>query len=148
MIERKTKTMDYRRFGNTIVARFDRGEEVTACVKEIALAEDIKLANVSGLGASNDITLGVFDPVKKELIKHHFTGNHEVSGIIGTINTLDGEFYSHLHITAAGEDGLGKGGHLFECVISATCEMVITVIDGTVDRKFDPEVGLNLFDFE
>lgn len=140
--------MEYRRFGNTIVARFDKGEEVTACVKEIALAENIKLANVSALGAANDITIGVFDPAKKELIKHHYTGNHEVSGIIGTINTMDGEFYTHLHITAAGEDGVGKGGHLIETVISATCEMVITVIDGTVDRKFDPEIGLNVFDFE
>ena len=82
MIERKTKTMDYRRFGNTIVARFDRDEEVTTCVKKIALAEDIKLANVSGLGAANDITIGVFDPAQKKLIEHHFTGNHEVSGII------------------------------------------------------------------
>ena len=140
--------MEYRRFGNTIVARFDKGEEVTACVKEIALAENIKLANVSALGAANDITIGVFDPAKKELIKHHYTGNHEVSGIIGTINTMDGEFYTHLHITAAGEDGIGKGGHLIETVISATCEMVINVIDGTVDRKFDPEIGLNVFDFE
>ncbi len=140
--------MDYRRFGNTIVARFDRGEEVTACVKEIALAEDIKLANVSGLGAANDITIGVFDPLQKKLIEHHFTGNHEVSGIIGTINTIDGEFYTHLHITAAGEDGIGKGGHLIKTVISATCEMVITIIDGRVDRKFDPEIGLNVFDFE
>ena len=140
--------MDYRRFGNTIVARFNRGEEVTACVKKIALAEDIKLANVSGLGAANDITIGVFDPLQKKLIEHHFTGNHEVSGITGTINTIDGEFYTHLHITAAGEDGIGKGGHLIETVISATCEMVITIIDGRVDRKFDPEIGLNVFDFE
>ena len=140
--------MDYRRFGNTIVARFDKGEEVTACVKEIALAEDIKLANVSGLGAANDITIGVFDPAQKKLIEHHFTGNHEVSGIIGTINTIDGEFYTRLHITAAGEDGIGKGGHLIKTVISATCEMVITIIDGRVDRKFDPEIGLNVFDFE
>ena len=139
--------MDYRRFGNTIVARFDRGEEVTACIKKIALAEDIKLANVTGLGASDDITIGVFDPVKKELIKNHFTGNHEVSGIIGTINTMDGEFYTHLHITCADENGVGKGGHLIETVISATCEIVITIIDGTVDRVFDPEIGLNILDF-
>ncbi len=140
--------MEYKRFGNTIVARFDKGEEVTECVKKIALAEGIKLANVSGLGAANDVMIGVFDPAKQELVEHHYTGNHEVSGIIGTINTLDGEYYSHLHITCAGEDGIGKGGHLLKTVISATCEMVITIIDGTVDRKFDPEIGLNVFDFE
>ncbi len=28
--------------------------------------------------------------------------------------------------------------------MSATCEMVINVIDGSVDRKFSEEIGLNL----
>lgn len=39
------------------------------------------------------------------------------------------------------------GGHLNKAVISATCEMVITVINGSVDRSFSDSVGLNLFDF-
>lgn len=39
------------------------------------------------------------------------------------------------------------GGHLNKAVISATCEMVITVINGNVDRSFSDSVGLNLFDF-
>ena len=29
--------MDYRRFGNTIIARIDKGEEILEQVKEIAL---------------------------------------------------------------------------------------------------------------
>ena len=37
--------MEYRRFGNTIVARIDRGEEVLEQVKAIAQAEQIKLAS-------------------------------------------------------------------------------------------------------
>ena len=35
--------MDYRRFGNKIIARIDRGEEILEKVKEIALKENIKL---------------------------------------------------------------------------------------------------------
>ena len=34
--------MDYRRFGSRIIARFDRGEEILACLKEVALKENIK----------------------------------------------------------------------------------------------------------
>ena len=36
--------MDYRRFGNTIAARIDKGEEILEQVKAIALKEEIKLA--------------------------------------------------------------------------------------------------------
>ncbi len=39
------------------------------------------------------------------------------------------------------------GGHLNKAVVSATCEMVISLIDGIVDRRFDEEIGLNLFKF-
>ena len=66
----------------------------------------------------------------------------------GTINTMDGDFYSHLHMSAGNEKGQVFGGHLNRAIVSATCEMVITILDGTVDRKFDPDIGLNLFDFQ
>ena len=66
--------MEYRRFGNKIVARIDRGEEVCAKLLELAEAEDIRLASVSGIGASNDVTLGVFDTGTKEYFKKHYNG--------------------------------------------------------------------------
>ncbi|HCY61135.1 MAG TPA: DNA-binding protein, partial [Lachnoclostridium sp.] len=40
------------------------------------------------------------------------------------------------------------GGHLSRGIIGATCEMVITVIDGVVDRVKDEETGLNIFNFK
>ena len=39
------------------------------------------------------------------------------------------------------------GGHLNRAIVSATCEMIINIIDGRVDRYFDEEIGLNLFKF-
>ena len=60
---------------------------------------------------------------------------------------MNGEFYCHLHMSAGNHKGEVFGGHLNKALVSATCEMIITVIDGTVDRFFDEEVGLNLFRF-
>ena len=60
---------------------------------------------------------------------------------------MNGEPYIHLHMSAGDADGNVRGGHLSRAVISATGELVVTVIDGEIDRKFDPEIGLNLFYF-
>ena len=68
-------------------------------------------------------------------------------GTIITINTMDGEYYSRLHMSAGNEKGEVFGGHLNEAYISATCELVIRIIDGTTDRVFDENVGLNVLRF-
>ena len=139
--------MEYRRFGNTVVARIDRGEEILAAVREIAGAEHIQLASVSALGATNDFTVGVYNVDEKQYHANDFKGNFEIVSLTGTINTMDGEFYTHLHMSAGDEKGQVFGGHLNRAAVSAVCEMVITVIDGVVDRRFSEEIGLNLFRF-
>lgn len=139
--------MQYRKFDNTIVARIDKGEEIIDKVKEIALKENIKLAGISALGAVNDFTVGVFDTVEKKYYANDFKGAYEIVSLTGTINTMNGEFYTHLHMSAGDMEGKVFGGHLNRAVVSATCEMIITIIDGCVDRKFSEEIGLNLFEF-
>lgn len=139
--------MEYRRFNNTIVARIDRGEEILAQIKELALKENIKLAHVSALGATNNFTVGVYKVNEKKYYKNHFVGDFEIVSLTGTINTMNHEFYTHIHMSAGNDSGEVFGGHLNEAVVSATCEMVITIIDGEVERFLDDETGLNLFLF-
>ena len=139
--------MDYRRFENTLVVRIDRGEEILEKVKEIALKENILLANINALGAVNNFTVGVFKTEEKKYYSNDFKGNFEIVSLTGTINTMNGEFYSHLHMSAGDENGVVYGGHLNKAFVSATCEMIINIINGHVDRSFDEEIGLNLFKF-
>lgn len=140
--------MDYRRFKNTIiVCRIDKGEEVLEKIKEIALKENIKLANITALGATNDFTVGVFKTEEKKYYSNEFRGDFEIVSLTGTINTMNGEFYTHIHMSAGNDKGEVFGGHLNRAIVSATCEMVINIIDGVVDRDFNDEIGLNLFKF-
>ncbi len=139
--------MEYRRFGNTIVARIDKGEEILEKVREIALREEIKLASVQALGAIGSFTAGVFKTAEKEYLSNEFQGCFEIVSLTGTVNTMNDGFYCHLHISAGNEKGEVFGGHLNRAVVSATCEMVIQVIDGRVERYYDEEIGLNLFKF-
>ena len=140
--------MDYRRFGDTIVARLDKGEEIHEQLRLIALKEDIGLASVSALGAVDDVTVGVFVTQEKRYHANRFTGDMEIVSLTGTVSTMDGKYYAHLHMSAGDDKGHVFGGHLNRAVISATCEMVITIIDGQVDRAFNEEVGLNTFRFQ
>ncbi len=139
--------MEYRKFNNTIVARIDKGEEILDKIKEIANKENIKLANINALGATNDFTVGVFKTDEKKYYSNNFTGDFEIVSLTGTINTMNGEFYSHIHMSAGNDKGEVFGGHLNRAIVSATCEMVINIIDGTVDREFNENIGLNLFKF-
>jgi uncharacterized protein len=139
--------MEYKRFNNTIVARLDRGEEILTEIEKIAKAENIKFAKVSAIGAVNDFTVGVYDVDKKEYKANSFTGDFELLSLLGNINTMNGEYYCHLHMSAGNEKGEVFGGHLNRAVISVTCEMFIDIIDGTVDRKHDDNIGINLFRF-
>ena len=139
--------MDYRRFGSHIVARFDRGEEILESLKALALKENVRLASVSALGAVDDFTVGVYRVDEKKYYANHFEGAFEIVSLTGTISTMNGEYYAHLHMSAGNDRGEVFGGHLNRAVISATCELVIDVIDGVVERRADPEVGLNLFEF-
>lgn len=139
--------MEYRKFGNTIVARIDKDEDIVEQVKAIAEKENITLASVQALGAVDRFTVGVFDPVKKEYKANNFDGFFEIVSLTGTINTMNGEPYCHLHMSAGNEKGEVFGGHLNKANISVTCEMVIQVLDGIVDREFNEEIGLNLFKF-
>ena len=137
--------MQYKRFGDTVLARFDKGEEILEQLQKVAEKEGIRLAEISALGAVNDFTVGVFNTAEKKYYANHFEGAFEIVSLTGTVSTMDGKYYAHLHMSAGNDKGEVFGGHLNRAVISATCEMVIRVIDGQIDRYHDEEIGLNLF---
>ena len=139
--------MEYRRFGGKIVARLNKGEEIMQTLGELAKKEGIKLGSVSILGAINKATIGCFNDVEKKFYSRDYSGIYEIAGFAGTISTMDGQVYLHVHGTISDESNNAFGGHVKSAVVSATAELVIDVIDGEVDRKFSEEIGLNLFEF-
>ena len=146
-MKNKEDAMDYRRFNDTIVLRIDRGEEIIEKVREVAEQEHVRLAEISALGATNDFTVGVYDLEAKRYDSKTFTGPHEIVSLVGTITEKDGAFYQHLHLSAGNQDCAVVGGHLNRAVVSVTCEMVIRILSGAVDRRPDPEAGINLMRF-
>lgn len=51
--------MEYRVFGNDIVLRIQKGEDIPTVLQAVCEKEQVKLASVSGLGAVGEVTLGI-----------------------------------------------------------------------------------------
>ena len=143
-------TMDYRRFGNAVVIRIDRNEEVMEKLEEVCVKENILLGSISGLGAASCVEMGLYDVEKQAFTGTILEQPLEVTSLIGSVTEMDGRPYLHVHIGAADVNGKAYGGHLKKCVIGGTAEIFIHTADGHVGRKADwfSETGLNLYHFD
>lgn len=139
--------MEYRRFNNTIIARIDKGEEIIESMLAICKKENVKLANVNALGAVGEFQVGLFNTKEKKYYSTKYEGDFEIVSLTGSITTKDKDLYHHIHMSVGDQQNKVYGGHLNEAKVSATCEMFIQVIEGTVQREFSEEIGLNLFKF-
>ena len=140
--------MEYRVFGDSIVLRIQKGEEILDTIKAVCEQEKVALAEVSGIGAVNDVTLGAFNHDKFLFESARYTGTLEMASCVGNISTKDGEVYLHLHATVGNPvNNECHGGHLSRAVISLTGEFILQSLEGVVEREYSPEIGLNLFRF-
>jgi len=139
--------MEYRRFAEKLIIRLDKGEEIMEKLTEAAKAENIRLGIVSAIGALGRFSVGTRSAGEKRYLVNDFEGDYELLSLNGNITTMNGEVYPHIHIAAADAEGNAFGGHLNFGYISATCEMVVSIIDGGIDRKPDEITGLNLMHF-
>ena len=85
-------------------------------------------------------TSGGFAPLLEQM---------EITCLAGNISRKDGEPYLHLHVTASRRDYTCIGGHLLTATVNGACELFVEDygLEG-IDRKFDPETGLNLYEFK
>ena len=140
--------MEYRVYGNDVVLRIQKGEEILTCLKEVCEKENITLGSVTGLGAVGEVTLGVFNRENFAYEKQTYTGDMEIASCVGNISTMEGKNYLHIHMVVGNvTDGICHAGHLNRAVVSLTGEFILHKIEGTVEREYSPEVGLNLFKF-
>jgi uncharacterized protein len=137
--------MKSRKFGNRWIVRIDRGEEIVSSLRHFCREHQIRLGAVSGIGATNRAVIGLFKTATKEYLTRELTGDMEITNLSGNISSMKGEAYIHLHITLSDVEHNAWGGHLSSAVVSGTLEAVVHEMDGSVEREFDEQVGLNLY---
>ncbi len=137
--------MKYVKIGNTIALRLSVGEEIIASLRELCEKENIKFAQVNGIGATKKVTVGTFNVDTKQYHANSFEKIMEIVSLLGNLSTKDGEPYIHLHASLADENGNIFGGHLNEAIIGVTSEIFVNIIDGEMDRIYQEETGINIW---
>ncbi|MFH1101100.1 MAG: PPC domain-containing DNA-binding protein [Methanobacteriota archaeon] len=136
--------MDFKRIGNKVIIRIDCGEEIIQTVKQICTQLHIKAGTITGIGATNKATIGLYDTKTKTYHAKELTGDHEIAPLLGNITTMNNDVYLHLHVNLCNKDHVSLGGHLTAARVSVTFEGIIDVFDDNVGRVFDENTGLNL----
>jgi len=136
--------MEYKRFGNKVIVRLDKGEEIVETLKQLCKKLNIKLGTITGIGATDKAIIGLFDMRTKKYHSKELVGDHEIAPLCGNISAMNDEIYLHLHVNLCNAEHNSFGGHLISAVVSATFEGVIDILNGKIDREFDNTTGLNL----
>lgn len=117
---------------STAVARtfqilFAEGDEILSGLTDLARAEGIEAAQVTGLGGLSSALLAFGDPAIGErvfkLLPIDVKG--ELVSLVGTVSLRDGEPSVHLHAVIALADGTTRGGHVLELNVAPVAEVTL-----------------------
>lgn len=144
--------MEYRKYGETVYARMDRGDEIIGCIKEICKKEQISAAVFSGIGGCSEAEIQTFLPDKGEFETRTVKGMLELVSMTGNIIT-DSEmnYYSHTHAVFAYKkngEHLTAAGHIRSTTVLYTAEIEIRpVTGGAIKRRYNAETGTGFWSF-
>ena len=123
----------------------ETGEEVVSTLEQFVKANDIRMSSFTMMGAVSHAELGYYTLSEKQYHWKTFDGEFEILGATGNVTNFQEEPVIHLHTTLSGADFIAFGGHVRRAIVAATCEIVMTTEEGTLERTFDDRVGLNLW---
>ena len=145
----KGKDWTAKKYGSVYVVSVNTQAELVGALNDFAKTAGITLGSVGGIGAVNEATLRFFDPQTKNYVDKTFNGQMEITNLTGNISTKDGQLYTHYHITLGNDNYNALAGHLLDARINGAGEFFVRAVKGGhLERTFNPEIGLNFYDFE
>ena len=137
--------MNWRREGDRIFIRLQRGDDVLGSLAAIADENGIFGGWLNGIGAARDVELGYYDVERREYARTEIDGDVEVASASGSIGRVDGAPFIDLHAVVTDRNCVPRAGHLFRATTTATLEFVLIVADAPIARTFDEDTGLKLW---
>jgi predicted DNA-binding protein with PD1-like motif len=131
----------------TFVLVFEAGEEVMAGLLAFASEQSIAGAHFTAIGAFERVTLGFFEPQKKDYKKIPIDEQVELMSLVGNIaRDHHGQPRIHAHVVVGKSDGTAHGGHLMNAHVRPTLEVVLVESARHLCRTMHPELGAALLD--
>lgn len=136
--------MRFKKSDKTYFIRLERGEKIIETLKNFCAKNRIKCGYLSGIGALDEVELAHYIVENRRYTSKTLKQPLEITNMSGNITTLDKEVYLHCHITLSDEKMKAIAGHLKEGIVSATCEIVLITLKGSLERRYDSLTGLNI----
>jgi predicted DNA-binding protein with PD1-like motif len=131
----------------TFALVFDTGEEVVAALLRFAREQKLTAAHLTAIGAFARVTLGFFEPSRKEYTPIAIEEQVELLSLVGNVARGDkGEAKLHAHVVVGKSDGTAHGGHLLEASVRPTMEIVVVESSRHLRRRMREDVGAALLD--
>lgn len=127
-----------------VILRIDYGEDVLEEIRRYCDDEEIDAAMFSAIGAAKKVTLSWYDVVKKEYHDKTIEGQWEIVSLTGNVSLKDEKSYVHAHGVFSDQSMMPQAGHVKSLVTGPTCEVALTIIEGSMEREHDERTGLFL----
>ncbi|MXV37100.1 DUF296 domain-containing protein [Flavobacteriaceae bacterium Ap0902] len=142
------KTWQAKKMGSDYVLNVDFGAQLIESLEDFVRSEDIGSGEISGIGATNEATLGFYNFETQEYDTKTFQEQMEIASAIGNIAYKDDELYIHLHITLGREDFGSYAGHLLEATIHGVAEFYVRSNPFKVIKSKNEENNMWVYDFD
>ena len=136
--------MKYVRTGGFYQLRLAKGEDILEALVGFVRRHDIKSGFFTGIGAAEDVVLGLYEPKKKVYVKRTFKGDCEIANIVGNVAWDGKDPICHTHATISTPKLVAFAGHLFAGRVSVTCEVALVPGTRRLRRALEPAIGLKL----
>jgi len=140
--------MKFKKSGDNYFLRIDKGESFPEKLIEFAEAKNIKTADIKGIGAVKNPLLSCYLPAERSYIEKELVGDYEILTLLGNITMKDGKPYTHFHASLSDDEFKGFGGHLQRCEITGTLELFIYPTKIEIERRYDEETNLQIWDID
>lgn len=129
-----------------ILIKLARGEELISTLTALCEERQIRNAIFQGIGAVENVEIGYYDLSKKEYFFTKDEAVFEVAAMQGNVALVDGKPFIHAHavLSRCDESLQCIGAHIKSAQVAVTLEIFMTVLDSSIERKLDHNIGLKL----